>query len=652
MRRLGKRGLRLVRRGWRLTLWSLGLLLVGGGAMAFAMWMTMRDLPLADILPPLPEPTIAVQLANGETLTSQGAYRAPYVALDEMPLHLGEAVLAIEDRRFREHTGVDLRSIARALLRNTQAGGIVQGGSTISQQLVKILYLEPERTFTRKFHEAVLAGMLERQLGKERILELYLNAVYLGSGAHGMPAAAHTYFDKEIGELGLPEAALLAASIQLPSQVNPFSDLDAARDRAARVLRLMAEQGRIDEATRDQAVKGLAALEPKPLPSRAGSYFADWVLKELETLKGQSGGGLSATASLNPKLQASAERIVREVMAERGAAAGATQAALVIMTPDGRVRAMVGGLDYKASQFNRATDARRQPGSTFKLFVYMAALAMGAQPDTRISDNPIAIGDWKPENFDRRSHGTVTLRQAFAHSYNLATVRLAQEVGIGKVAEVARLFGIEAELLPTPSLALGASEVTLLDMTEAFAGLLRGRVPVRATGIEMLRLSEGSDALSITAINEREQTSLSRTQGPMLGLLRAAVEEGTGRAAAIDGLDILGKTGTSQDSRDAWFIGLVRGHGLVVGVWIGNDDNSPMDRVTGGSLPAEIFRSTVIAALEGAPAPQAAQVPRTVPDTAERPQCDIRACSAAYRSFRASDCTFQPYSGPRRLCTR
>lgn len=578
------------------------------------MWVTMRDLPLADILPPLPEPTIAVQLANGETLSSRGAYRAPYVALAEMPPHLGEAVVAIEDRRFLEHTGVDLRAAARALVRNTQAGGIVQGGSTISQQLVKILYLKPERTFARKFQEAVLAAMLERQLGKERILELYLNAIYLGAGAHGMPAAAHTYFDKDVGELNLPEAALLAASIQLPSQVNPLSNLDAARERATLVLRLMAEQGRIDRATLDQARKGPAGIDPKPLPSRAGSYFADWVLKELETLKGQSGGGLSATASLNPKLQASAERIVREVMAEHGAAAGATQAALVVMTPDGRVRAMVGGLDYKTSQFNRAADAKRQPGSTFKLFVYMAALAMGAQPDTRISDGAIAIGDWTPENFDRRSHGTVTLRQAFAHSYNLATVRLAQEVGIGKVIEAARLFGIEAELLPTPALALGTAEVSLLDMTEAFAGLLRGRVPVRATGIETLRLSEGSDALSITAVNEREQVSLSRAHAPMLALLRAVVEEGTGRAAAIEGVDILGKTGTSQDSRDAWFIGLARGRGLVVGVWVGNDDNSPMDRVTGGSLPAEIFRRTVLAALEGARAPQAAEVQRTTPE--------------------------------------
>ncbi|MCZ0963115.1 transglycosylase domain-containing protein, partial [Paracoccus benzoatiresistens] len=529
----------MVRQGRRVAVWSVALLAAGAATTVLVLWVTMRDLPLAEVLPPLPEPAIAVQLATGETLTAQGAYRAPYIALDEMPPHLGQAVLAIEDRRFYEHGGIDLRGTTRAMLRNAQAGGVVQGGSTITQQLVKILYLKPERTLRRKLQEAVLAGMLERQLGKDRILELYLNAVYLGSGSHGMPAAAHTYFDKDVEALSLPEAALLAASIQLPSLVNPVSDLEAARDRAGLVLALMAEQGHIDDATRDQALAELATLAPEPPPTRAGSYFADWVLDEMKTIKGPSSGGLSATATLDPELQAKAERIVRNVMAEQGAAAGATQAALVVMTPDGRVRAMVGGLDYKSSQFNRVTDAKRQPGSTFKLFVYLTALALGADPDTRISDGPIAIGDWKPENFDRRSHGTVTLREAFASSYNLATVRLAQTIGIEQIIEIARCFGIEAPLQATPSLALGTSEVTLLDMTEAFAGVARGRAPVRATGIEALRLTESGDALSVVRVGEDEQTSLSRTQEPMLDLLRAVVEEGTGRAAAIKGLDIL-----------------------------------------------------------------------------------------------------------------
>lgn len=629
---------------------ALALLAAGAAAGVLTVWTVMRDVPLTDVLPPLPQPTVTVALPGGETLIAQGAYRAPPVGLDEMPPHLAQAVLAIEDRRFYSHGGIDLRGAARALVRNLRAGGVVEGGSTITQQLAKILYLTPQRSLGRKLQEAVLAAMLERQLGKDRILELYLNTVYLGAGAHGVPAAARTYFNKDPVALSLPEAALLAAAIRAPSQVNPQADLGAARDRAAMVLSLMARQGRIDAAARDRALAELAALAPQPSPARAGSYFADWVLAEMTAVAGSSPGGLTATATLDPRLQALAEGAVAQVMATQGAAAGATQAALVAMTPDGKVRAMVGGLDYGASQFNRATDALRQPGSTFKLAVYLAAMALGASPGTPVSDAPLSIGDWRPRNFDNKSHGTVSLREAFAESYNLAAIRLAQTVGIPQVIETARRLGIESELEATPSLALGTSEVTLLDMTEALAGVVRGRVPVQATGIETLRLFDTGGALGITRVAERTPTALNRTQKPMLDLLRAVVQTGTGRGAAIEGLDILGKTGTSQNSRDAWFIGAARDQGLVIGVWVGNDDNSPMKGITGGGLPAEIFRRTVLAAIRKKAA--AAPAPASAPMATAARQCDIRACSAAYRSFRAGDCTFQPYSGQRRICTR
>jgi 1A family penicillin-binding protein len=614
----------------------------------------MRDLPLADVLPPLEEPTISVSMIDGQVLTTQGAYRAPYVAYEEFPPHLIEAVLAVEDRRFFRHGGVDFRGIGRALYRNASAGGVVEGGSTITQQLVKILYLEPERTISRKLQEAVLATTLERQLGKERILELYLNSVYLGSGAYGMPAAAETYYGKDVSELSLPEAATLAASIQLPSQVNPISDLGAVQNRGALVLNLMQNQGRINEAQRDAALARLARLAPDPPPTRAGSYFADWVLEEVATLSGASSEALSATATLDPELQIEAERIVREVLAAEGPAANASQAAVVVMTSNGRVRAMIGGLDYAESEFNRATEALRQPGSTFKLFVYMAALVRGAAPENTVSDDPIEVGDWAPRNFDGQSHGIVTLRQAFAASYNQATVRLAQAVETDVILEVARRFGIEAELSASPSLALGASEVTLLDMTEAFAAVALGRTPVNATGIETLRFGEEGDALAISGANDRDQTRLSRTREDITDLLRAVVQEGTGHRAAIPGLDIVGKTGTTQESRDAWFIGFEPSRGVVIGVWVGNDDNSPMNQVTGGGLPAEIFRRVMEAAvakgaIEGDVPVE--QQPRPEP-SAQPAQCDIRACSAAYRSFRAEDCTYQPFEGPRRICTR
>jgi membrane peptidoglycan carboxypeptidase len=317
------------------------------------------------------------------------------------------------------------------------------------------------------------------------------------------------------------------------------------------------------------------------------------------------------------------------------------------MTTNGRVRAMVGGLDYEASEFNRATDALRQPGSTFKLFVYMAALVRGASADNTVSDDPIEVGDWAPRNFDGQSHGTVSLQQAFAASHNQATVRLAQAVGTEDIIEVARRFGIEAELQATPSLALGASEVTLLDMTEAYAAVALGRTPVNATGIETLRFGEDGDSLAISGANDRDQTRLSRTREAITGLLRAVVEEGTGQAAAIEGLEIAGKTGTTQESRDAWFIGFEQNRGLVVGVWVGNDDNSPMERVTGGGIPAEIFREVMAVAVE-----EAGDAPAATQAEAQPAQCDIRACSAAYRSFRAEDCTYQPFEGPRQICTR
>lgn len=638
-------GSRSIRFGWRLFIWSIFLLVFASSATMVAVWLAMRDLPLADVLPPLEAPNISVETADGQVLTTQGAYRAPYVGLDEFPPHLAQAVMAIEDRRFREHSGVDVRGIARAMVRNVSAGGVVEGGSTLTQQLVKILYLEPERTISRKMQEAVLATTLERQLGKDRILELYLNSVYLGSGAYGMPAAAETYFGKDVSELTLPEAAMLAASIQLPSQVNPIADLGATQNRGALVLSLMADQGRIEEAERDQALGQLAILAPEPPPSRAGSYFADWVLEEVEGLDGASSEAITARASLDPQLQVRVEQIVQQAMAARGPEAGASQAAVVVMAPNGRVRAMVGGLSYADSQFNRATEAMRQPGSTFKFFVYLTALVRGATPENTISDAPLEIGDWAPQNFDEQSHGTVTLRQAFAESYNLATVRLAQELGVDDIIDVAQRFGIEAELKRTPSLALGTSEVTLLDMTEAYAALLYGRAPVKATGIEALRFGEDGAAMSVTAGAESDQTRLARTREPMIGLLRSVVEEGTGRAAAIPGLDIVGKTGTSQDSRDAWFIGMAVGRGYVIGVWVGNDDNSPMNRVTGGGLPAEIFREVMAAALNQGQAGAAQAQPQVA-------QCNIRRCAMAYRSFRAEDCTFQPYQGPREICTR
>jgi len=642
-------------RRWRIikAVAVTGAVAVGIGTVATAgvvIW-AVRDLPLADILPPLEEPRLELVTAAAETLYTQGAYRAAYVPLAELPQSLINAVVAVEDRRFYSHGGIDLRAIARAAVANLRGGGISQGGSTITQQVVKVLYLSPERTFQRKLQEMVLAFALEHQLGKDRILELYLNSIYLGSGAWGAPAAAEIYFGRGVAELSLAEAATLAAGIRAPSQINLLADPETARARAALVLRLMRAQDRIAaDNILDTAVAELALLDATPPPSRAGSYYVDWVLKEAAELSEIVDGQITVTATIDADLQREAERIVSEIMAGPGLAAGASQAALIAMTPDGQVRAMVGGVDYGASQFNRATDALRQPGSTFKLPVYLAAMGLGLTPETVVSDAPIEIDGWTPQNYGGGNSGRVTLTEAFAKSLNSATVRLAESIGTENIITVARQLGIEGPLTEGLSLALGASEVTLLDITEAYAAVLAGRMPVQATGVASMSVGDAGTVLAITT-GGPDAVAMTQTQQPMLDMLRAVVTSGTGQGAGLSGFSA-GKTGTSQGNRDAWFIGF--SETLVIGVWVGNDDASPMDGVTGGGIPVDIWRAVMEVS-------QRADADGAIIRTASRPaaiataapvQCNIRSCSRAYRSFRASDCTFQPYRGSRQICTR
>lgn len=496
----------------------------------------------------------------------------------------------------------------------------------------------------------VLAIALEHQLGKDRILELYLNSVYLGSGAWGAPAAAEIYFGHSGADLTLAEAAILAAGIRAPSQINLLADPDTTRSRAALVLQLMRDQDRIaDDETLAGAVADLALLEARPPPSRAGSDHVDWVLKQSEGLSDVVEGQTKVTATIDPVLQDDAERIVAEIMAGPGQAAGASQAALVAMTPDGQVRAMVGGVDYEASQFNRATDALRQPGSAFKMPVYLAALALGMSPKTVVSDAPVDIEGWSPQNYGGGNNGRVTLTEAFARSLNAATVRLAQDIGTDNIIAVARQLGIEGPLTDGLSLSLGASEVSLLDLTEAYAAVLAGRMPIEATGVASMSVSEAGTMLAVSASGP-QAVDLRQTRQPMLDMLRAVVTSGTGRGADLPGF-AAGKTGTSQDNRDAWFIGF--SETLVIGVWVGNDDASPMDGVTGGGIPVYIWRAVMLAAQQPELDATSMAAPTSTPMTAESvAQCNIRACSRSYRSFRASDCTYQPYRGRRQICTR
>jgi len=611
-------------------------------------------------------PSLLMEAANGEPLGRVGPL-GDALRRQDFPDTLINAVISIEDRRFYSHRGVDLRGIARAMYANWTAGNIVEGGSTITQQLAKVQIVGAERSLTRKLREACTAIWLERRLGKEEILTRYLNSIYLGAGMYGMSAAARMYFDKNISELTLPEAALLAGLIQAPSKYNPVRDLAAAQRRAATVIDAMAETGVIDAATAEGAKAQPAVLKLSPRTVRAGTWFADWVAKyEVPKIAGSGRRALRVRTTLQPKLQQLAEQIVNEALAHPDGGHGAGQAALVAMLPDGSVVAMVGGRNYEESEFNRAADAQRQPGSTFKLFVYYAALRKGYSPEDTIDASPIEVGGWEPENYGGQEYGRVALSQAFAKSINSAAIRLGQTVGLDEVVAAARELGLDAPLTKVPSMVLGTSEVSLLDLTGAFASVRAARPKLEPWGIAAF----GPEGAGLRSLGP---PSVSAQKLPhheaLTQLLRDVVERGTGRAASLDDGNAAGKTGTSQGYRDAWFVGF--NQALVVGVWVGNDDRTPMEGVTGGSLPAQIWKRFVSAAtplvdLSTAPVtsknspvggennPITAAIPKpSLPATGNRAQCDQNACAAQYSSFEPSDCTYQPYhGGPRMLCER
>ncbi len=631
---------------WK-VLFVLGLFwcfLVAAGALTWAL----KEVPWQEIADGSLKPVIVLETSDGRPLVRQGPYQEPYAGYEQFPPHLIDAVLSIEDRRFMNHYGIDLQGIARALLRNVEAGSVVQGGSTITQQLIKLQYLESDRTLKRKIQEVVIALWLEWKLGKKEILTRYLNAVYLGSGATGMPAAARIYFNKDVGALDIPESAMLAGLLKAPSQLNPIDNFGGARQRTAIVLDAMAANGKLTPGDAHAAKGQFAELHPTTPTLRSGSWFADWVSAQAGEIAGSSPGATTVRTTLVPRLQRIAEEVVKQALDGEGKALGASQAALVAMTPDGAVVAMVGGYDYKTSQFNRAVTAMRQPGSTFKLFVYYAALKKGLSLSDQVLDAPIEIDGWSPKNSKGGYRGWVTLGEAFALSLNAATAALAQEVGLDSVAAAAKELGIDADLTTTPALALGASEVSLLDLTGAYASVRLGRAPVEPWGIIDFQASGQPQGFRVGP-QVIAAVDLSPYQPDLLTLLQLVVERGTGRQAD-PGTFAAGKTGTSQDNRDAWFVGFT--DPLVVGVWVGKDDNTPMKGITGGALPARIWRKFMKAAM-------AEPARDTSPDTGimtseERhaPSCNIRACSRSYRSFRASDCTYQPYRGERRLCQK
>jgi penicillin-binding protein 1A len=579
------------RRAWptlrRLLFGPLGLVLLIAGL----VWYLSLD--VADITRgPLDgrQPEITLQDRAGVTFASFGDRYGEYLTLDQISAWLPKAVIAVEDRRFYQHPGIDPIGIGRAFVRNVQAGRVVQGGSTISQQLAKLAFLTPERSLVRKIKEALYTLWIEARFDKAEILELYLNRVYLGNGAYGADAAARRYFAKPASDLSLAEAAMLAGLIKAPSRYAPTRDLALAQTRAEVVLSSMVDTGSITAAEAATA-KGAPAQLAAPRTRAGTGYFADWVFAESRLYADAEEPRLIVRTTLDQDVQSAAEEAVEAAFAQARGAEGIEQVALVAMSPDGQVRAMLGGRAYAASQFNRATQAERQPGSAFKLFVYLAALEAGLRPEDRISAAPIRVNGWAPRNLDDAYPTNISLLDSFAGSVNTAAVRLGEQVGRYRVIRLAERLGITSPLPDEPSLALGSPEVRLIELTAAYATVANGGYLVWPEGIESIGGGNG-DALYRRRPVEEPVLEPGVVRA-MTAMLETTLDRGTGREASLRRF-VAGKTGTSSEYRDAWFVGFT--DALVVGVWVGNDDGRPMPRVTGGSLPARIFREFILRA--------------------------------------------------------
>ena len=600
----------------RLVYWGFVFGLWGGVAIAglFAYYASQLP-PIDQLAVPKRPPNIAILADDGSLIANRGDTGGAAVRLSELPPYLPKAFVAIEDRRFFSHFGIDPIGIARAVFRDVTGRGGMEGGSTLTQQLAKNLFLTQERTLSRKIQEAILALWLERKYSKDQILELYLNRVYFGSGAFGVEAAAQKYFGKSARQVTLSEAAVLAGLMKSPTRLAPNRNLTAANERAAQVITAMAEQGHITEA---MAKLALASPAQVVHDKSAGSinYAADYVMDMLDDTVGAIDEDIVVTTTLDPRMQAAAEHALTDELDAKGDKFGVEQGALVALDPDGAVKALVGGRNYADSQFNRAVAAKRQPGSSFKPFVYLAALEKGLRPDTVREDAPITVKGWSPENYSREYFGPVTLTKALAMSLNTVAVRLGLEVGPKTVVRTAHRLGITSELEPNASIALGTSAVTPLEMVAAYDSFANGGIGVQPHVIARVRTANGK------LLYARKNANFGRVIDPQyVAMMNSMMEEtlltGTARKAELPGWQAAGKTGTSQDWRDAWFVGYTSA--LVAGVWLGNDDNSPTKKTSGGNLPVEIWSRFMKAALDGVPP---AELPSGVWSNADQPATD------------------------------
>ena len=534
--------------------------------------------------------SIIVKASDGSVIARYGEIRGDTITFDDLPENLVYAVLAVEDRRFYYHFGIDPLGLARAMVVNIIKGRVTQGGSTITQQLAKNLFLSQERTLKRKIQEALLALWLEHELTKKEIISAYLNRVYFGSGTFGVDAASRLFFDKPVQNITLREAAVLAGLLKAPSRYSPVHNPELSKQRTDVVLNAMVDAGYIKDVDAktitDQPMEELK----KPSGADAVRYYTDWVVEGLEDLIGTPTENLIIETTLSPKIQEAAEMALTRVITESGEAKKFSQGAVMVMRPEGSVLAIVGGANYAASQFNRATQARRQPGSSFKPVVYLSAIEHGWRPDDLIVDEPITKGRYRPQNFGGKYYGELTLENALALSLNTVSYQLIKDVGPPAVIDTARRMGIYAPLTNDLSLGLGSSALSLLELTTAYAVLANGGLAVYPYAITKIVDESGELYYQRPAHRGTRRVVDEAAARTMAYMMQGVLQYGTGQGAALP-YPASGKTGTSQDSRDAWFMGFT--DELVTGVWVGNDDNSPMKAVTGGSFPASVWREVM-----------------------------------------------------------
>ncbi|MDQ3246066.1 MAG: PBP1A family penicillin-binding protein [Pseudomonadota bacterium] len=554
---------------------------------------------------------IRVRGSNGAVLVSIGPSFGEWLTYEQIPPQMRAAMIGIEDKRFRSHFGVDPIGVARALKIRVDRGAWTQGGSTITQQLARNIFLTNSRTFGRKIKEAVLALAIERKFSKEQILELYLNRVYFGGGAYGIDAASRRFFGHSAETLNLGEAAIIAGLVKAPSNYSPTADAEAARGRSDVVLKAMVDNGFINAAAAASVDPARIRIQPTTKQNSV-RYFTDWALPQLDTLIDETSEPIDVYTTLDPAMQAAADRAIA-ANAPRNA-----QGALVSLDRDGAVRAMVGGRDYVSSIYNRGTQAERQPGSAFKLFVYLAALESGMKPTDTIVDSPVTIQGWTPRNSTRTHQGSVTLREAFARSINTISAKIGQELGFSTIADMARRFGISTPISTFPSMVLGTSDVRLIDMTRAFASVGNRGIAVSPYAIRRVVTADGRQLYRHETEDERVLVA-PWVAAEMTDLMQAAVLTGTGRSAQI-GRPVAGKTGTTSSNKDGWFIGF--SSGLTTGVWMGRDDARAVGGLQGGTAPARAFHDFMVAAVAGRPVEQfETSVP--MPDWQLEPEEDL-----------------------------